>query len=268
MPLPPPSSIDSMSDITQHNIEIHENLAHWKRKPLLREVYAGFYREIAARLGGRPTGPVVECGSGIGNLKSVIPEAITTDLFPNPWVDRTENVFALSFADNSVAALILFDVFHHLEYPGTALAEMHRVLKPGGRAILFEPAAGLLGRVALGLFHHEPLGLGRRIDWEAPSGWDPHSARYYAAQGNAWRLFRRGEHAGRLSGWRLRETKCYPALPWLLCGGFRGPQLCPRFALPPVRLLEGALAPLPTLSASRMIVVLEKPGSDRCPVKP
>ena len=247
-----------MPDISQHNVEIHENLAHWQRKPLLREVYAGFYREIAARLEGRPEGPVVECGSGIGNLKSVIPDAITTDLFPNPWIDHTENVFALSFADNSVAALILFDVFHHLEYPGTALAEMHRVLKPGGRVVLFEPAAGLLGRIILGLFHHEPLALSDKIEWTAPQGWDPHSNRYYAAQGNAWRLFRSGESADRLSGWHLRETKCFPALTWLLCGGFRGPQLCPRFALPLVRLLERGLALFPTLTASRMLVLLEK----------
>ncbi len=246
------------ADISQHNSEIHENLAHWQRKPLLREVYAGFYREIAARLEGRPDGPVVECGSGIGNLKSVIPDCVTTDLFPNPWIDRTENVFALSCTDRSVAALILFDVFHHLEYPGTALAEMHRVLKPGGRVVLFEPAAGLLGRFVLGLFHHEPLALGRPITWTAPAGWDPRSVRYYAAQGNAWRLFRRGEHAGRLAGWTIREVTCHPALTWLLCGGFRGPQLCPRFALPLVRLAERALALCPALSASRMLVVLEK----------
>ena len=247
-----------MVDISQHNVEIHENQRHWERKPLLREVYAGFYRKIARRLEGRPAGPVVECGSGIGNLKSVIPEALATDLFPNPWIDRTENVFALSFADNSVAALILFDVFHHLEYPGTALAEMHRVLKPGGRLVLFEPAAGLLGRIILGLFHHEPLALSAAIEWTAPPGWVPHAVPYYAAQGNAWRLFRRGECAGRLSGWQLRETKCYPALTWLLCGGFRGPQLCPRFALPLVRLIERVLALVPGLTASRMLVILEK----------
>ncbi len=247
-----------MTDITQHNVEIHENLACWQRKPLLREVYAEFYHEIAARLRGRPEGPVVECGSGIGNLKSVIPEAVTTDLFQNPWIDRTENVFALSFADNSVAALILFDVFHHLEYPGTALAEMHRVLKPGGRLVLFEPAAGLLGRIILGLFHHEPLSLSSPIEWTAPSGWDPRSVRYYAAQGNAWRIFRGGGCAGLLSGWQLRETTCYPALPWLLCGGFRGPQLCPRFTLPMVRLFERGLARLPALTASRMLVLLER----------
>jgi SAM-dependent methyltransferase len=248
------------SDITQHNAEIHANLAHWQRKPLLREVYAGFYREIAERLSGRPEGPVVECGSGIGNLKSVLPDCIATDLFPNPWIDRTENVFALSCADQSIAALILFDVFHHLEYPGTALAEMHRVLKPGGRLILFEPAAGLLGRFVLGLFHHEPLALRDPIVWDAPPDWDPHSVRYYAAQGNAWRIFHRGEHNDRLVGWRVREVTCYPALTWLLCGGFRGSQLCPRFLAPLVRALERGLAFAPGLSASRMLIVLEKPA--------
>jgi len=250
--------MEAPNGILQHNTEIHENLAHWQRKPLLREVYASFYREIATRLVGRPEGPVLECGSGIGNLKSVLPDCIATDLFPNPWIDRTENVFALSCADRSVAALILFDVFHHLEYPGTALVEMHRVLKPGGRLVLFEPAAGLLGRIILGLFHHEPLALRAPIAWDAPAGWDPHAIRYYAAQGNAWRLFRRGEHAGRLTGWNVCEVKCYSSLAWLLCGGFRGPQLWPGFALPLVRLLERGIDIAPSLSASRMLIVLEK----------
>lgn len=247
-----------MADVTQHDREIHENLAHWQRKPLLREVYAEFYRIIADRIAERPSGPVVECGSGIGNLKSVIPEAVTTDLFPNPWIDRVENVFALSMTDDSVAALILFDVFHHLEYPGTALAEMHRVLAPGGKVVLFEPAAGLLGRIALGLFHHEPLALREKIAWTAPVDWNPHSVRYYAAQGNAWRLFFRTERRESPAGWRVREVTCFPALRWLLCGGFRGPQLCPRFALPAVRLAERVLAAVPRIGASRMLVVLEK----------
>jgi len=39
-------------------------------------------------------------------------------------------------------------VFHHLEFPGTALAEFARVLRPGGRVVIFEPGLGVLGGFA------------------------------------------------------------------------------------------------------------------------
>lgn len=247
-------------DVNQHNAEIHENLRHWQRKPELQAEYRRFYLEIAARLTDLPPGPVLECGSGIGNLKSVLPKAITSDLFPNPWLDRQENIFALSYPGESLAAVVLFDVFHHLQYPGTALRELHRALKPGGRIILFEPAAGLLGRVVLGLFHHEPLALSARIEWTAPASFNPHDVCYYAAQGNAWRIFGPPSHQTLLAetGLNVREVRHYPALPWLLTGGFRGPSLC----LQPTRFiahaLERGLALAPKLFASRMIVVIEK----------
>jgi len=225
---------------------------------MLRAAYAGFYRAIVARLAGRPPGPVVECGSGIGHLRNFVPGCLITDLFPNPWIDQTENVYALSFADGSISALILIDVFHHLEFPGTALAEMRRVLAPGGRVVLLEPAMGILGRVILGLFHHEQLGLGRPITWDAPADWEPDAIRYYAAQGNAWRIFVRGEFADRLDDLRLREVAFLPAVQWLLTGGFRRPQLYPDFALGLVRGLDRLASPFARTLASRILVVLEK----------
>lgn len=255
------SAASAPLDVNQHNAEIHENLRHWQRKPALQAEYHRFYREIATRLADIPAGPVLECGSGIGNLKSVLPAAITSDLFPNPWLDRRENIFALTFAANSVAGIVLFDVFHHLQYPGTALRELHRVLQPGGRVILFEPAAGLLGRIVLGLFHHEPLALRAPIAWDAPAGFDPRAVTYYAAQGNAWRLFGHRDSAARLTGWHQREVCYYPALPWLLTGGFRGPSLCPSWLGWLARGLDRVLSASPRLFASRMIVVLEKPRS-------
>ena len=245
-------------DADQHNREIHENLRHWERKPALQAEYARFYRLIAQRLEGIPAGPVLECGSGIGNLKSVLPAAITSDLFPNPWLDRQENIYALTCADASLGGVVLFDVFHHLEFPGTALRELQRVLQPGGRLVLFEPSAGLLGRIVLGLFHHEPLALDKPITWEAPPGFDPTATTYYAAQGNAWRIFSPGGQGQAIPGWRLSETQHFPALPWLLTGGFRGPSLAPGPLRPLAELAERILALAPRCFASRMLVVLEK----------
>ena len=51
----------------------------------------------------------MELGSGIGNIKSVIDSAICTDIFDNPWIDQVENAYRLSFLDNEVSNIILFD---------------------------------------------------------------------------------------------------------------------------------------------------------------
>ena len=103
-------------------------------------------------------------------------------------VDRVENAYSLSFPGDR-SQTHLFDVWHHLEYPGTALAEFYRVLTPGGRLVIFDPAMGILGRIVYGLFHHEPLGLRDEIRWWAPAGFSPSEMTYYAAQGNAHRIF-------------------------------------------------------------------------------
>jgi SAM-dependent methyltransferase len=252
------------ADIDQHNAEIHENLRHWERKSALRAVYRRFYDRIAQCLTTVPPGPVLECGSGIGNLKSVLPEATTSDLFSNPWLDRVENIYALSSPSDSLSGVVLFDVFHHLNYPGTALQEIHRVLKPGGRVVIFEPAAGLLGRVVLGLFHHEPLALRKLITWDAPPGFRPETAGYYAAQGNAWRIFRTGSFQTKLRDWNMSSVSYFPALHWLLTGGFRGPSLAPRALRPLIETIDRCLSWAPGVFASRMLVVLEKPPKTPC----
>lgn len=249
------------ASIDQHNLEIHENIEHWRRKPLLGRIYGEFYREIAARIDPSKAGTVLELGSGMGNIKEHIPSCITTDAFSNPWLDRVENAYALSFPNESVAHLILFDVWHHLQYPGTALREFHRVLKGGGRVIIFDPAMGLLGRIIFGLFHHEPLGLKDPIHWQAPSTFSPQDVEahsYYAAQGNASRVFGTDVFREQLSDWRILEIRYFSALSYLASGGLRGPQLFPIAALPLMQAVDRFLSRF-TFMASRMLIVLEKP---------
>ena len=245
-------------DAEQHNREIHENAKLWKAKPILAKVYGEFYREVADRLDRSLKGLIVELGSGMGNAKSEIPDCITTDIFPNPWLDRVENAYALSFLDGEVSNLILFDVWHHLEFPGTALREFQRVLTTGGRLIILDPAMGLLGRLVYGRFHHEPLGVGEEIRWDAPEGFSPAEAPYFAAQARASQIFESESYADQLTAWIRDEVTVWSALAYLGAGGFRGPQLYPEILLPVLRSADRILSLFPTIFGSRMIVVLSK----------
>ena len=247
--------------LEQHNVEIQRNRRAWQHKPLLQAIYRDFYRIIAARIAGEPPGLIVELGSGMGAIKEVIPQCVTTDLFPNPWLDRQENAYALSFPDGSVSHLILFDVWHHLRYPGTALKEFHRVLAPGGRLILFEPAASWTGRIVYHLFHHEPVGLTDILTWEAPAGFSARDADYYASQGSATRLFWWGQARDRLAGWRLAEVRPIASFAYFASGGFSGPRLGGRFLHGLMKGLDWLAAPCPRLFAARLLVVLEKESS-------
>lgn len=242
----------------QHNLEIHRNREAWQRRPLLRAVYQDFHQLIASRLCRGLEGLTVELGSGIGSIQQTVPGCITTDLFPNPWLDRQENAYQLSFADHSVANLILFDVWHHLEFPGTALAEFRRVLLPGGRLIVFEPAMGLLGRLVYSLGHHEPVTFHQPVTWFAPAGFKADAAPYFAAQSRAHRLFIQGEQREQLTGWQVIETRPLASLAYLASGGFSKPQLCPAALHPCLRRLDALLSRMPSLFAVRLLVVLEK----------
>lgn len=245
-------------DISQHQTEILENERHWQRKPILKTIYQDFQREIAGCLSGLEAPLVVELGSGIGNIKDIIPHALRTDLFPNPWLDQIENAYQLSFKDETVSDLILFDVFHHLRYPGTALQEFWRVLRPGGRVLIFDPFISLLGLMVYGVLHHEPINWRQTIDWNAPNGWDPTQTDYYAAQGNATRIFFGRLTATLFKDWTIVTRRRYSAFSYVASGGYSRFQLYPDRFYPQMRALDAALDRIPVLFATRTLVVIQK----------
>jgi len=244
--------------VGQHDVEIQANRLAWQRKAHLRAVYRGFHELVASRLDRAVPGAVVELGSGMGSIKEVIPGCVTTDLFPNPWLDRQENAYRLSFADATVSNLVLFDVWHHLRYPSAALSEFRRVLAPGGRAIILDPAISWTGRFVYGLFHHEPVGMHTRITWDAPAGFKPGDADYFAAQGSATRVFWRREDPSRLAGWEILEVLPLASFEYLATGGFSGPQIGGATAFRLWRRLDRALSRWPNLFAARLLVVLKR----------
>lgn len=232
--------------MNQHQAEIQHNLSAWHRKPLLQAIYKGFYESIITCIDPTIPGHSVEIGSGIGNLKQHFPQAITTDLFPNPWLDLVCNGYHLPFRDQSLSHLILFDVFHHLRYPVAFLNEARRVLR--GRLILFEPFISWTSLPVYGLLHHEPVAWRKPIDLsEIPS-----DANYYAAQGNATRMFFRNK----VEGWQVFRAEAFSAFHYLLSGGFSKPTLYPQRSLNTLKKIDKKLSRWPGLFGARCLVGL------------
>ena len=184
--------------------------------------------------------------------------------FSKSRLDRTENAYRLSLKDKSVANLILFDVFHHLEFPGEAFEEFQRVLAARGRLIIMEPGFGWLGRLIYGRFHHEPLGFDKPIRWNNADRSHANAPRYYAAQANAWRLFVSREVSTNIPNLRLLRAKKLAALSYVASGGFRGPALYPDWLFDAMLYLDQFAGLFPLIFATRLMVVLEKTDALNC----
>jgi SAM-dependent methyltransferase len=244
--------------LTQHQTEIERNLAAWKSKPLLQEIYAGFYQRILRLIDISIPGRIVELGSGIGNLKTHLPQVITTDLFPNPWLDMVCDAYNLPFPDASLSHLVLFDVFHHLQAPNAFLREARRALVPGGRIILFEPYISWFSFPVYGLLHHEPVSWKKPIEQSS----SPPRNDYYAAQGNATRLFFRNEMPGWPQGWTLISKEPFSCFHYLLSGGYSKPAVYPHRALKMVQKIDQVLSRWPAIFGGRCLVGLEVCSTD------
>ena len=241
--------------IDQHQSELLKNLELWRSKPLLQQIYAGFYARIRELINPAIPGRIVEVGAGIGNLKTYLPEALATDLFPNPWIDVVCSAYKLPFEPRSVSHLILFDVFHHLEAPAAFFAEAARVLVNGGRVVMFEPYISLTSFGIYGLFHHEPIAWRSTINLSKQS---PAENKYYASQGNATRLFFGKSHGSWPEGFSIFHREAIASFAYLLSGGYSKPALYPGSWLPTFQRLDQALSRWPKLLGSRCLIGLEK----------
>lgn len=242
-----------------HNLlkEDHKKLYAWSQKPMLRMIYHSFYSIIKENIDNSVNGKIVELGSGIANIKEIIDKCTCTDIYPNPWIDNIENAYELTYQDGSVSNLILFDVFHHLEFPGNALDEFHRVLNKNGRLLIFEPSMSLVGLFIYGI-HQESLGLFNKINWYDENAIEK-GKRYYAAQANSTRIFnnpRRYENL--LHNWKIEKRIRISSFSYFASGGYSKAQVIRTSWLPVLTKVDNLLNNFPLIFAARELIVLVK----------
>jgi SAM-dependent methyltransferase len=228
----------------------------WHERPLVRSLYDEWYRLISERLSAVP-GDSVELGSGIATLQRVCPQVRSTDVERTPWTDEVVDAEALPYAEESLANLVLVDVFHHLARPAAFLDEAERTLAPGGRAVVLDPYCSPVSTRLYRLFHHERTDLAAAPFAEDETiEADPLSSN----QARATLVFFRhaDELARRWPRLALVERRRLALLAYPLSGGFTGrPLVPPRLGLA-LQRLEPHLSQLARLLAFRCLVVLER----------
>ncbi len=145
-----PYDLDS-PESTLFNREIILNKQFLKR--LYMEWYNWFIREAQTC----DEGICLEIGSGGGFLKEMFPDVVTSDILDLPIVDVVCSAERLPFPDNSLACVMMLNVFHHIPRPYLFLEEAQRCLVKGGKILMIEPANSCLGRLIYTRFHHEPF---------------------------------------------------------------------------------------------------------------
>lgn len=228
----------------------------WESKPALRAVYADYHRRIARAC--RP-GPTLEVGGGSGRFKEGAPDVISSDILFAPWLDLVADAQRLPFGAATLQNIVMMDVLHHLESPRRFFAEAERVLKPGGRVILLDPAITPVSRLFYTCFHPEPVELS--ADPLGPATPSPERDPYAANQAIPTLLFRRRpalfEQA--FPSLRVLRSELLSLFVYPLSGGFRRWSLLPAHGVGVALALEDLLRPaLGPLLAFRLLVVIEK----------
>jgi SAM-dependent methyltransferase len=127
------------------------------QKPFLKDLYNNWYKMFTKKSREIKSGKYLEIGSGGGFLKEVFPEVITSDIMDLPNVDMVFSAEKLPFEENSLASIVMLNVFHHIPHPDRFLKEAQRTLVNGGKIIMVEPANSAMGRFIYKRFHHEPF---------------------------------------------------------------------------------------------------------------
>jgi SAM-dependent methyltransferase len=217
----------------------HRDMIAGKR--FLKRIYFDWYQAfIQVAQSVRQPGVFLELGSGGGFLKSIFPQVCTSDIMDLPDVDMVCNAEDLPFDDDSIACIMMLNVFHHIPRPYLFLREAQRTLVEGGKIVMTEPANSIFSRFVYTRFHHESFDPHGTM--EIPQG-HPLS---HSNQAFPYIYFERekalfAQEYRRLS---INAIRYHTPLRYLLSGGLSRPAIVPSSFYSGIVGLEKMLSPL------------------------
>jgi SAM-dependent methyltransferase len=225
-----------------------------QKKPFFKKLYIDFYREFRRAVPDFKNKVLVELGSGGGFIKEVIPNVITSDILELPNVDRVFSAVNMPFEDNSIDALLMIDVLHHIIDSRAFFKEALRRLKIGGKIVMIEPANTAWSRFIYKNFHHELFNIKAKwgLDQSGP-----------LSQGNGaipWIIFSRDRKIfeSEFPSLKILAIHNHTSVRYLISGGFTLRQLAPSCAYPIIKAIECVLYPFNNLIGMFQTIELQK----------
>ncbi|MDP2012886.1 MAG: class I SAM-dependent methyltransferase [Actinomycetota bacterium] len=124
------------TDSLKSRLKVHDKL-YGVLIDIFSPVFPHFISE-RRRLRKQMTPSMLAIDVGSGNTR-LMEGVVNVDLMPYPNVDVVTSADGLPFADDSVDLVFSIAVLEHVPDPHAAIAELVRVLKPGGQAYVFVP---------------------------------------------------------------------------------------------------------------------------------
>ena len=225
-----------------------------KRAPL-KWCYDRWYARLLADSRSVPQkGVLLELGSGGSYLKDLDPAVVTSDVVDGV-ADQTVDGRSLPFADNSIQALFLTHVLHHIPDVNAFFSEAERALVPGGVISMIEVAHTPFARFFFRNFHPEPYRDELR-EWSFAQ----QDSMMDSNQALSWMVFVRDRAELERLHPRL-AIESFSWLPWftyLLAGGVTGRCLVPKWANGILPVFEAALRPLSPIFALHWHICVRK----------
>jgi SAM-dependent methyltransferase len=225
-----------------------------RKKRFLNKIYQEWYELIINHL-PKFDGPVVELGSGAGFLSDQLARLITSEVFFCSNVRTVMDGTSLPFASQSLRAIVMTDVFHHIPNVNKFLNEADRCLVSGGKVIMVEPWVSTWSQWIYTNLHHEPF-LPHASEWEFPS-----SGPLSSANGALpWIVFNRDQKVFEEKFYNFNIQIVSPFMPirYLLSGGLTWPSVAPEWSFVFWQDFEKKLAPWMAKMAMFALIVIER----------